>query len=174
MPSSPSPRIAASRRRRSELHRTQPAISQAIRRLEDELGDKLFDRTSRNGALTEAGVLLQEHAHAAAAPRGGGRSGGSRTAAGPPRPRRHRRQRGRRPLAAADHRAVHARASARAGRGAAGGVAADRDRAARAQPRLRRADVSAAGQGTAVDLARQRRARDARRIPAIRSRRRSA
>ncbi len=44
------------------LHRTQPAISQAIRRLEDELGDKLFDRTSRNGALTEAGVLLQEHA----------------------------------------------------------------------------------------------------------------
>src|SRR5215212_1372852 len=44
------------------LHRTQPAVSQAIRRLEDELGDKLFDRSSRNGALTEAGVLLQEHA----------------------------------------------------------------------------------------------------------------
>jgi DNA-binding transcriptional LysR family regulator len=44
------------------LHRTQPAISQAIRRLEDELGEKLFDRTSRNGALTEAGVLLREHA----------------------------------------------------------------------------------------------------------------
>ena len=45
-----------------KLHRTQPAISQAIRRLEDQLGDKLFDRTSRNGALTEAGLLLQEHA----------------------------------------------------------------------------------------------------------------
>ncbi|MEP6917899.1 MAG: LysR family transcriptional regulator, partial [Acidobacteriota bacterium] len=44
------------------LHRTQPAVSQAIRRLEDELGDKLFDRTSRNGALTEAGTLLLEHA----------------------------------------------------------------------------------------------------------------
>jgi DNA-binding transcriptional LysR family regulator len=44
------------------LHRTQPAISQAIRRLEDELGEKLFDRSSRNGALTEAGVLLREHA----------------------------------------------------------------------------------------------------------------
>lgn len=45
-----------------KLHRTQPAVSQAIRRLEDELGDRLFDRTSRNGALTEAGVLLREHA----------------------------------------------------------------------------------------------------------------
>lgn len=45
-----------------KLHRTQPAVSQAIRRLEDELGDRLFDRTSRTGALTEAGVLLREHA----------------------------------------------------------------------------------------------------------------
>ena len=44
------------------LHRTQPAVSQAIKRLEDELGDRLFDRTSRTGALTEAGVLLLEHA----------------------------------------------------------------------------------------------------------------
>lgn len=44
------------------LHRTQPAISQAIRRLEDELGDRLFDRSSRNGTLTEAGTLLLEHA----------------------------------------------------------------------------------------------------------------
>jgi len=45
-----------------KLHRTQPAISQAVRRLEDELGDRLFDRSSRNGALTAAGVLLLEHA----------------------------------------------------------------------------------------------------------------
>ena len=44
------------------LHRTQPAVSQAIRRIEDSLGDRLFDRTSRNGALTEAGTLLLEHA----------------------------------------------------------------------------------------------------------------
>jgi DNA-binding transcriptional LysR family regulator len=44
------------------LHRTQPAVSQAIRRIEEELGDRLFDRSSRNGALTEAGTLLLEHA----------------------------------------------------------------------------------------------------------------
>ena len=44
------------------LHRTQPAISQAIRRMEDELGDRLFDRSSRNGTLTEAGTLLLDHA----------------------------------------------------------------------------------------------------------------
>src|SRR5262245_10924345 len=45
-----------------KLHRTQPAVSQAVRRLEDELGDRLFDRTSRGGALTEAGRLLRDHA----------------------------------------------------------------------------------------------------------------
>lgn len=45
-----------------KLHRTQPAVSQAIRRLEDALGDRLFDRSSRNGALTQAGTLLLEHA----------------------------------------------------------------------------------------------------------------
>src|SRR4029079_14263617 len=44
------------------LHRTQPAISQAVRRLEDEIGERLFDRSSRDGTLTEAGRLLQEYA----------------------------------------------------------------------------------------------------------------
>ena len=44
------------------LHRTQPAVSQAIRRLEEALGDRLFDRSSKNGALTEAGLLLRDHA----------------------------------------------------------------------------------------------------------------
>jgi DNA-binding transcriptional LysR family regulator len=44
------------------LHRTQPAISQAVRRLEEELGARLFDRSSRTGVLTEAGLLLREHA----------------------------------------------------------------------------------------------------------------
>ena len=45
-----------------KLHRTQPAVSQAIRRLEEELGDRLFDRSVRNGALTEAGRLLLDYA----------------------------------------------------------------------------------------------------------------
>jgi DNA-binding transcriptional LysR family regulator len=45
-----------------KLHRTQPAVSQAVRRLEEELGERLFDRSSRTGALTEAGRLLQDYA----------------------------------------------------------------------------------------------------------------
>jgi DNA-binding transcriptional LysR family regulator len=42
------------------LHRTQPAISQAIRRLELELGESLFDRSSKDGTLTAAGRVLYE------------------------------------------------------------------------------------------------------------------
>ena len=49
---------AAARR----LHRTQPAISQAVRRIEDELGERLFDRSSRDGTLTEAGRILHDYA----------------------------------------------------------------------------------------------------------------
>lgn len=44
------------------LHRTQPAVSQAIRRLEAELGEPLFDRSSKDGTLTAAGVVLLEFA----------------------------------------------------------------------------------------------------------------
>jgi DNA-binding transcriptional LysR family regulator len=44
------------------LGRTQPAISQAIRRLEQEIGEKLFDRSSKDGTLTAAGQVLLEHA----------------------------------------------------------------------------------------------------------------
>ena len=44
------------------LHRTQPAVSQAIRRLEAELGESLFDRSSRDGTLTPAGQVILDHA----------------------------------------------------------------------------------------------------------------
>lgn len=40
------------------LHRTQPAVSQAIRRLETEIGEPLFDRSSKDGTLTAAGRVL--------------------------------------------------------------------------------------------------------------------
>jgi DNA-binding transcriptional LysR family regulator len=44
------------------LGRTQPAISQAIRRLEADVGEKLFDRSSKDGTLTPAGQVLLGHA----------------------------------------------------------------------------------------------------------------
>lgn len=44
------------------LDRTQPAVSQAIRRLEQEIGEKLFDRSSKDGTLTFAGELLLDYA----------------------------------------------------------------------------------------------------------------
>lgn len=46
----------------ARLHRTQPAVSQAIRRLEEELNERLFDRSSKGGRLTEAGRLLFDYA----------------------------------------------------------------------------------------------------------------
>lgn len=44
------------------LNRTQPAISQSIRRLEQEIGEKLFDRSSKDGTLTLAGEVLLDYA----------------------------------------------------------------------------------------------------------------
>ena len=44
------------------LDRTQPAVSQAIRRLEKEVGEKLFDRSSKDGTLTIAGEVLLDYA----------------------------------------------------------------------------------------------------------------
>ena len=46
----------------AKLHRTQPAVSQAIRRLEEQLGERLFDRTSKDGTLTDAGQVLLDYA----------------------------------------------------------------------------------------------------------------
>src|ERR1017187_10676442 len=44
------------------LNRTQPAVSQVIRKLEESLGETLFDRAARDGSLTAAGVLLHDYA----------------------------------------------------------------------------------------------------------------
>ncbi len=46
----------------ARLHRTQPAVSQAIAKLETELGEVLLDRSSRDGTLTDAGEVLREYA----------------------------------------------------------------------------------------------------------------
>ena len=45
-----------------KLFRTQSAVSQTIHKLEEELGEPLLDRSSRDGLLTDAGRVLQEYA----------------------------------------------------------------------------------------------------------------
>jgi len=45
-----------------KLFRTQSAVSQTVRKLEVELGEALFDRSSREGVLTDAGKVLVEYA----------------------------------------------------------------------------------------------------------------
>jgi len=59
--------LAVARERRfsraaEKLFRTQSAVSQTIRKLELEIGEPLFDRSSREGVLTDAGRTLQEYA----------------------------------------------------------------------------------------------------------------
>jgi len=59
--------LAVARERRfsraaDKLFRTQSAVSQTIRKLEQELGEALFDRSSREGVLTDAGKVLYEYA----------------------------------------------------------------------------------------------------------------
>src|SRR6516225_7024731 len=46
----------------ARMHRTQPAVSQVIRKLEQAVGEVLFDRAARDGSLTAAGHLLREYA----------------------------------------------------------------------------------------------------------------
>ncbi len=44
-----------------KLSRTQPAVSLALKRLENELGEKLIDRSSRSLVLTDAGRAVWEY-----------------------------------------------------------------------------------------------------------------
>src|SRR5688500_2972226 len=58
-------RVSAERsfsRAATKLHRTQPAVSQAVRRLEESVGERLFDRATKDATLTEAGRLLRDYA----------------------------------------------------------------------------------------------------------------
>lgn len=48
------------RRAAERLYVAQPAVSEQIRKLEAELGVRLFDRTNRSVAITEAGTALLE------------------------------------------------------------------------------------------------------------------
>src|SRR5215210_2887355 len=45
------------------VFRTQPAVSMSLRKLEQEIGAQLFDRSNRNNyALTDTGEVLYEYA----------------------------------------------------------------------------------------------------------------
>jgi DNA-binding transcriptional LysR family regulator len=44
------------------LHRTQPAISLAVQRLENEIGEKLIDRSGKELILTDAGHIVLDYA----------------------------------------------------------------------------------------------------------------
>jgi DNA-binding transcriptional LysR family regulator len=50
------------RRAAERLHVAQPAVSEQVRKLEEELGVRLFDRTQRSVSLTDAGAALLEEA----------------------------------------------------------------------------------------------------------------
>ena len=45
-----------------KLYRTQPAVSIAVRKLEESVGEPLFARGARSGQLTDAGKLLADYA----------------------------------------------------------------------------------------------------------------
>jgi LysR family hydrogen peroxide-inducible transcriptional activator len=45
-----------------QCHVAQPSLSQQIMKLEDELGERLFERTKREVSLTPAGELFRRHA----------------------------------------------------------------------------------------------------------------
>jgi DNA-binding transcriptional LysR family regulator len=50
------------RRAAERLHVAQPAVSEQVRKLEDELGVRLFERTQRSVSLTDAGGAMLDEA----------------------------------------------------------------------------------------------------------------
>src|SRR4051794_38255110 len=50
------------RRAAERLHVAQPAVSEQVRKLEDELGVRLLERTQRSVSLTDAGAAMLEEA----------------------------------------------------------------------------------------------------------------
>ena len=44
-----------------KLLRTQPAVSLALKRLEEDLGEKLIDRSSKDLVLTDAGHVVLDY-----------------------------------------------------------------------------------------------------------------
>ena len=104
-------KVAAERsfsRAAMKLHRTQPAVSQAVRRLEESVGERLFDRATKDATLTEAGRLLRDYAERLLRLSEEAEERGQGPARPAPRPRADRRQRGLGPRRAAAHRAVPA------------------------------------------------------------------
>ena len=55
-------RLRSFSRAAEQLFRTQPAISAQVRLLEQECGEKLFDRSGKKVQLTPAGEILQGYA----------------------------------------------------------------------------------------------------------------
>ncbi|MBI2834531.1 MAG: LysR family transcriptional regulator [Acidobacteria bacterium] len=45
----------------AKVNLSQPAVSQAVQRLETDIGERVFDRSSKNATLTEVGRVLQQY-----------------------------------------------------------------------------------------------------------------
>src|SRR3954464_13234810 len=74
------------RRAGERLHVAQPAVSEQVRKLETELGVRLFNRTQRKVALTDAGTALLTEAYRVLRQAEAARAA-ARSASGPPGPR---------------------------------------------------------------------------------------